>query len=92
MNTKVFPAGFMPAESAIKPRAKESKVQLTKKPWTSYEFFTPKGSKLDGKWDPFFQENPGWWNIINWPKNIQNSHPFIGGLDLMMFWTNKIEN
>lgn len=57
--------------------------QIRSRPHTS---FSPQGREI-----AFFQENPGWWNIINWPKNIQNSHPLIGGLDLR-FWTNTIAN
>ena len=38
--------------------------------WSNYSdltrFFTPKGSFQEGKWDPLFQENPGWWNISIW--------------------------
>ena len=32
----------------------------------------PKGSVLERKWDPLFQENPGWWNIIIWPEMIDS--------------------
>ena len=35
---------------------------------TSHDRFPPKGSVLEGKWDPLFQGNLGWWNIIIWPE------------------------
>ena len=31
---------------------------------TSSAEVTPKGSKLEGNWDPWVQGNLGWWNII----------------------------
>ncbi len=41
--------------------------------WPNYsdrkhDRFSPKGSVLEGKWDPLFQGNLGWWNIIIWPE------------------------
>ncbi len=28
----------------------------------------PKGSWSEGKWDPLFQKNAGWWNIMIWHR------------------------
>ena len=39
---------------------------------TSQEFFTPRCSVLEGKWDPLFQGKPGWWHIIIWPDTLSN--------------------
>ena len=44
--------------------------QLRWKSWKvfpQHEFSPSKGSFLEGKWDPLFQENLAWWNIIIWP-------------------------
>ena len=64
MDTKGFVQRvFMAASSAIKPWAQESKVQLTKNACILVKL----GDDLTRVFHPF-QENPGWWNIINWPK------------------------
>ena len=38
--------------------------QISSRPHTTWP---PKGSEKEGKWDPLFQGNLGWWNIIIWP-------------------------
>ena len=51
---------------------------------TSHGSLTPKGSFLEGKWDPLFQAYLGWWNIIIWPdrfgrNNKLESRIFLDG-------------
>ncbi len=34
--------------------------------WWNYSDFT---RPMEGKWDPLFQGNLGWWNILIWPES-----------------------
>ncbi len=47
----------------------------------------PKGSFLEGKWDPLFQGNLGWWNIIIWPDLFHLFNNFFMFYFLIYFFT-----
>ena len=59
--------------------------------WSNYSDLTrpgpPKGSVLEGKWDPLFQGNLGWWNIIPFGQ----IHVYLGPFVFLVIFLKRIQ-
>ena len=53
--------------------SKKTRAQVAKQKSDLHQILATSHESEEGNWDPSFQRNLGWWNIIIWPAHLSQS-------------------